>query len=493
LIDALLRERKKGSFRGDDSRIFSKALDLVQHQSPKIAEMADSDRTDIARIAIAELYQGAGTPIDQLRSLFLDPEYVAGVQKRLDTRWRDREAGFCPPEVRKKFDHLLVQFMSHCRTRGVKPFRYLEDPAVAESLWRQATDLDAASAWLGHIASMGLSATQNLAKPSVTKSPGKLPAPLHSSIYDRVWSVFKGARAPWDVELPGPKEIVEKEIVASASAFGLRTREARTALILGLLMCIGSDYENPAKPVREFTEKPLDSGVDKGAVEYVRRRFSKFVHGLNSRDMRIAATVDRIQHPEFDLMPRLWTRLHSFEYRADKLLDGAGAWDTVSGIVTTYILDTKQWFLRGRLHGPILKTETMDVGLLETDDLALQQGIERNGDTADLVAGIMPVLAFLRETNRAEEGRLFLEDVSFSREQVERCPLRERWRGYVLELVAANAASQSEARPNRDETRLLREEDLGSFDELLEFIRLFVVRGNAVRSEVRFRDRSVTG
>jgi hypothetical protein len=103
------------------------------------------------------------------------------------------------------------------------------------------------------------------------------------------------------------------------------------------------------------------------------------------------------------------------------------------------------------------------------------------------------VLAFLRETNRAEEGRLFLEDVSFSREQVERCPLRERWRGYVLELVAANAASQSEARPNRDETRLLREEDLGSFDELLEFIRLFVVRGNAVRSEVRFRDRSVTG
>jgi hypothetical protein len=292
----------------------------------------ESDEESSAKLVLSicdRLTCDESRSVAALKRLFDDPVQHDRMARDLENAWALRHDGTYGHEGVDDYRAHLDAYLA------AVAFDSMGKPAVAQwtgqESWALAVDLDASGGMLQNLSAVGLSAYPAQVRPALDGG-GHL-APLDQSIYQRLWSVLKGAAGrKWLRALPELPEMASLEIGGSARPFGMRTAGARAGLSAGVRAYAAITPDEPARLLRD----------QPGAVGYLNRKVATFLSAVGGFARLDATAQDHLSNPERALIPGLWTKLHNAEYRLDVSTSPTWVWGQIAGEVETLIREIKQ-------------------------------------------------------------------------------------------------------------------------------------------------------
>lgn len=274
--------------------------------------------------------------ITALKRLFDDPVQHERMVQELEAAWVSRHVG--PPssgEAIAYSAHLDAYLAALVFDQTGKA---AITKATGEDAWWLAVAVDAPNALLRDPGSAGLSSNREPVRPLLIG--GGTGAPLDQSIYQRLWSVLKGAAGrEWLGDLPELPAMASLEIEASAHPLGVRTAVARAGLSAGARAYTAI---TPDEPNQLLFDEP-------GAVGYLNRKVARFLASVGGFAELHSIAQDKLWNAERALIPGLWTKLHNGEYRPQVLTSPTWVWAQVAGEVETLLRDIKEDHVKSRV------------------------------------------------------------------------------------------------------------------------------------------------
>lgn len=375
IVDAALVEvRRSGNMKLDHSPVLRASL--------LVALEADGSQRLDQSFAVA---QGARigeerlvSRIGELKSTFTLPAVTHAIEERLATARAAHLERPSDDELIREFERELLRFLDAVRFDARRRPAYA-DEATAWRAWDRLVELDLAHGMvsesiLGQVATSRVISNHLVLEGAVLASgrgTEEVP-PLERPLYDRLWSVLRGAAGrEWEKDLPPLEDLIEVEIRCMSSPFGLATAQTRTALALGFVVCaLAGPEQTHTRGHRLGPETALPRGarfamdkLDELAILSRPRTHARSVAGDRTDEQAQGMTVGRTREllgyeiqdilcdPLPHVLPKLWTALHGLEFRPDIAKDPLQLWARVAGEIVSFVQDLKSRYNAQTLQG----------------------------------------------------------------------------------------------------------------------------------------------